>query len=67
MTSARLKNFGKINRDKSISFTWDNKKYFGYEGDSLASALLANDIKIVGRSFKYHRPRGTMSCGVRCS
>ena len=64
MTSARIKNFGKINRDKAISFTWDNKKYFGYEGDSLASALLANDIKIVGRSFKYHRPRGTMSCGV---
>ena len=44
MTSARIKNFGKINRDKAISFTWDNKKYFGYEGDSLASALLANDI-----------------------
>ena len=64
MTSARLKNFGKINRDKAISFTWDNKKYFGYEGDTLASALLANDIKIIGRSFKYHRPRGIMSCGV---
>ena len=64
MTSVRIKNVGKINRDKAISFTWDNKKYFGYEGDSLASALLANDIKIVGRSFKYHRPRGTMSCGV---
>ena len=49
MTSARLKNFGKINRDKAISFTWDNKKYFGYEGDTLASALLANDIKIIGK------------------
>ena len=64
MTSKRLDHFGKVNRDKVISFTWEYKKYFGYEGDSLASALLANDIKVVGRSFKYHRPRGIMSCGV---
>ena len=64
MTSFRKKNYGKINRDKPILFTWDNREYSGYEGDSLASALLANDIRIVGRSFKYHRPRGIMSCGV---
>ena len=64
MTSKRIDNFGKINRDRVISFTWDQKKYFGFEGDSLASAMLANDIKVVGRSFKYHRPRGIMSCGV---
>ena len=64
MTSFRKKNYGKINRGKSILFTWDNREYSGYEGDSLASALLANDIRIVGRSFKYHRPRGIMSCGV---
>ena len=64
MSSKRLDNYGKINREKIISFSWENKKYFGYEGDSLASALLANNIKIVGRSFKYHRPRGIMSCGV---
>ena len=64
MTSLRKEKYGKINRDKVLGFTWDNKEYFGYEGDSLASALLANDIKIVGRSFKYHRPRGVMSCGV---
>jgi len=64
MTSVRKDNYGKINRDKAVSFTWDNKEYSGYQGDSLASALLANDIKIVGRSFKYHRPRGVMSCGV---
>ena len=64
MTSIRIKNYGKINKDKVIKFTWDNKEYSGYEGDSLASALLANDIRIVGRSFKYHRPRGVMSCGV---
>ena len=64
MTSKRLDNYGKINREKIYSFTWDNKNYLGYDGDSLASALLANNIKIVGRSFKYHRPRGIMSCGV---
>ena len=64
MTSVRKEKYGKINRDKVLGFTWDNKEYFGYEGDSLASALLANDIKIVGRSFKYHRPRAVMSCGV---
>ena len=52
MTSKRLDHFGKVNRDKVISFTWEHKKYFGYEGDSLASALLANGIKVVGRSFK---------------
>ena len=64
MTSKRIDNFGKINFDRVISFSWNKKKYFGYEGDTLASALLANDIKIIGRSFKYHRPRGIMSCGV---
>ncbi|MDC0044581.1 2Fe-2S iron-sulfur cluster-binding protein, partial [Pelagibacteraceae bacterium] len=64
MTSIRIKNYGKINKDKVIKFTWDKKDYSGFEGDSLASALLANDVKIVGRSFKYHRPRGVMSCGV---
>ena len=48
MPSKRLEHFGKINRDRVVSFTWDNKKLFGYEGDSLASALLANDIKVVG-------------------
>ena len=41
MTSARIKNFGKINRDKAISFTWDNKKYFGYEGDSLSICFIS--------------------------
>ena len=64
MSSQRLDNYGKINREKIFSFIWQHKNYFGYEGDSLASALLANNIKIVGRSFKYHRPRGIMSCGV---
>ena len=64
MPTQRLNNFGKINKEKTLSFSWENKNYFGYEGDSLASALLANNIQVVGRSFKYHRPRGIMSCGV---
>ena len=64
MKSKRLNNLGKINRDKILNFTWDNKKLSGFEGDSLASALLANNIGIVGRSFKYHRPRGIFSSGV---
>ena len=64
MSSRRIDNYGKINREKIFSFNWENKNYYGFEGDSLASALLANNIKIVGRSFKYHRPRGIMSCGV---
>jgi hypothetical protein len=50
MTSVRKEKYGKINRGKVLGFTWDNKEYFGYEGDSLASALLANNINIVGRS-----------------
>ena len=64
MKSKRLDNYGKINREKIFSFSWDSKNYYGFDGDSLASALLANNIQIVGRSFKYHRPRGIMSCGV---
>jgi len=54
----RLDKKGYINRKKSISFKFNGKKYFGYQGDTLASALLANGIHLVGRSFKYHRPRG---------
>ena len=64
MKTSRLKNYGKINRNNVLSFTWDNKKYKGFEGDTLASALLANNIGVVGRSFKYHRPRGIFSSGV---
>ena len=45
MSIKRLDNFGKINRKKVLSFSWENKNHFGYEGDSLASALLANNIK----------------------
>ena len=60
----RLSKGGYINRDKKISFKFNGKKYFGYEGDTLASALIANGIHLVGRSFKYHRPRGFIGAGV---
>jgi methylglutamate dehydrogenase subunit C len=54
---------GLINRSRPLSFTFDGKAYSGYEGDTLASALIANDVRLVGRSFKYHRPRGILTAG----
>ncbi len=54
---------GRIDRSMPLSFSFDGKQYAGYLGDTLASALLANGVHLVGRSFKYHRPRGTMSAG----
>ncbi|MEQ8441067.1 MAG: sarcosine oxidase subunit alpha family protein [Alphaproteobacteria bacterium] len=60
----RLNGFGRIDRSKPLHFTFDGKSYEGYEGDTLASALLANDVTLVGRSFKYHRPRGIFSAGA---
>ena len=46
-----------------ISIIFDGKKYDGFDGDTLASALLANNVRLMGRSFKYHRPRGVMTAG----
>ena len=60
----RLNKAGYINRKKEISFKFNGRKYFGFEGDTLASALLANGVHLVGRSFKYHRPRGFFGAGV---
>ncbi|MGB5705701.1 MAG: sarcosine oxidase subunit alpha family protein [Arenicellales bacterium] len=54
---------GQLNRSKTLRFWYDNKGYEGYQGDTLASALLANGVHLVGRSFKYHRPRGIYSAG----
>lgn len=54
---------GLVDRSRPLSFTFDGKSYTGYEGDTLASALLANDVRLMGRSFKYHRPRGVFSAG----
>ena len=58
MTSARLPTGGAVDRGRPLAFTFDGKPYVGFAGDSIASALLANGVSIVGRSFKYHRPRG---------
>ncbi|MFT4000914.1 MAG: sarcosine oxidase subunit alpha [Rhizobium sp.] len=64
MSSHRLKTGGLIDRSKPLSFTFDGKVMQGFEGDSLASALLANGQQLVGRSFKYHRPRGILTAGA---
>ena len=55
---------GRIRRDQPIRFTFDGQRFEGYAGDTLASALLANGVHLVGRSFKYHRPRGILSAGA---
>ncbi|MFK8081985.1 MAG: sarcosine oxidase subunit alpha family protein [Granulosicoccus sp.] len=60
----RLPDGGRIDRSKPLMFTYAGRQLLGYEGDTLASALLANGIDIVGRSFKYGRPRGIMTAGV---
>ena len=59
----RLAIGGRIDRTRPISFSFDRKQYEGFAGDTLASALIANGVHLVGRSFKYHRPRGIMSSG----
>src|SRR5918992_3208176 len=55
---------GAIDRSRSLAFTFDGRAYEGYHGDTLASALLANGVHLVGRSFKYHRPRGIFGAGA---
>ena len=54
---------GQIDRHQILNFTFDGKTYQGHPGDTLASALLANDVRLMGRSFKYHRPRGVLTAG----
>ncbi len=61
--SNRLPSGGLIDRTRVISFTFDGRTYSGHPGDTLASALIASGIHLVGRSFKYHRPRGIYSSG----
>ena len=60
----RLDSGGRIDRSKPLSFEFDGRKLQGYAGDTLASALLANGVDIVGRSFKYGRPRGIVGHGA---
>jgi len=59
----RIEGAGLIDRDRRLSFRFDGRSYEGLAGDTLASALLANDVRLVGRSFKYHRPRGILTAG----
>jgi sarcosine oxidase subunit alpha len=62
--ACRLPTGGRIDRERPVSFRFDARQYTGYAGDTLASALLANGVHLLGRSFKYHRPRGVLSCGA---
>ncbi|MBX7146792.1 MAG: sarcosine oxidase subunit alpha family protein [Alphaproteobacteria bacterium] len=61
--SFRIVTGGMIDRETMYQFTFNNKKFTGYKGDTLASALLAHGHNFIGRSFKYHRPRGIMTAG----
>ena len=63
MSSHRLGGEGAIQRDRTLSFTFDRRRYSGHPGDTLASALLAAGVRLLGRSFKYHRPRGLLGAG----
>jgi sarcosine oxidase subunit alpha len=59
----RLTQGGLVDRGKTLSFRFDGKDYHGYASDTLASALMASGKRVVGRSFKYHRPRGVLTAG----
>ncbi len=63
MTGFRISKGGLINRDTKLNFIFDGKAFIGHQGDTLASALIANGVHLMGRSFKYHRPRGVISAG----
>ena len=60
----RLPQGGLVDRTKPVAFTFDGRRFVGLAGDTLASALVANGVTLVGRSFKYHRPRGILSAGA---
>jgi len=64
MSSYRLSSGGAIDRSKTVAFSFDGRSLTSHPGDTLASALLANGIQLVGRSFKYHRPRGILTAGA---
>jgi len=59
----RTEQGGRVDREREIQFTFNGKNYTGLAGDTLCSALLANGVHLMGRSWKYHRPRGVMSAG----
>jgi heterotetrameric sarcosine oxidase alpha subunit len=60
----RLSSGGRIDRGRKVEFSFDGRSMQGFQGDTLASALLANGVTLIGRSFKYHRPRGFLSAGA---
>lgn len=60
----RISDCGRVDRSQSLTFSFDGRKLVGFSGDTLASALLANGVSFIGRSFKYHRPRGIYSAGI---
>ncbi|MEY4414909.1 MAG: sarcosine oxidase (Alpha subunit) oxidoreductase protein [Pseudomonadota bacterium] len=62
--SARLSQGGRIDRRQPLRFTFNGRAYQGFQGDTLASALLANGVSMIARSWKYHRPRGLLAAGV---
>ncbi|MGH8266149.1 MAG: 2Fe-2S iron-sulfur cluster-binding protein, partial [Steroidobacteraceae bacterium] len=55
---------GRIDRARTLTFSFDGRPFHGFAGDTLAAALLANGVHLVGRSFKYHRPRGILAAGA---
>jgi sarcosine oxidase subunit alpha len=63
MNTFRTPAGGLIDRSKRLSFSFDGKTFRGFQGDTLASALLANGVHLIARSFKYHRPRGILTAG----
>ncbi len=60
----RLPTGGRINRNRTVSFQFNGRSFQGFEGDTLAAALIANGVSVTARSFKYHRPRGIVGLGV---
>ena len=64
MQPNRLPSGGRIDRAAPLGFSFNGRAYEGYQGDTLASALLANDVRLLARSFKYHRPRSIVGVGV---
>jgi len=63
MAKYRVSGKGRVNQAKPVSFRFNGREFQGLEGDTVASALLAHGVHLVGRSFKYHRPRGILSAG----
>ncbi|MDA0705017.1 MAG: 2Fe-2S iron-sulfur cluster-binding protein, partial [Proteobacteria bacterium] len=64
MQRNRLAEGGRIDRSRPLTFMFNGRSYEGFAGDTLASALLANEVRVVGRSFKYHRARGIVAAGM---